>query len=105
MAKSLKHQVLTRALELVSNERSWTRHTVARTASDQPCKVTDPRAAKYCALGAIQRSVFELTGELNHDLAHTAMCHVSGNVVLPLINDLVGREAVIHRFQRALERV
>jgi len=104
MAKSLQHQILGRALELVSDERSWTRHALARSASDDPCNVADPRAAKFCAIGAIKRAVLEIRGEVDHSLTKSAVRYVSSYVALPFINDLGGREAVIVLFRKALEK-
>ncbi len=104
MAKPLKHQLLSRALQLISDERTWTQRAIARTAADKPCCAADPKAIKFCALGAIQRASFELMGEVDGDLTKAAVRHVSGYFALPFINDSEGRQVVISLFQMALER-
>jgi hypothetical protein len=105
MAKSLKHQILGRALELVSDERSWTRSAIARTARDRACDVMHPDAKKFCAVGAIHRAIVELKGGIDDELAKSCVREVSDFFALPYINDFEGRKVVIALFKRALERV
>ena len=102
MAKSLQHQIISRALELVSDKRTWTQNAIARTASDDRCSFMHPKAAKFCAVGALHRAVFELAGALDFKLAHAAVRHVSNYLELPYINDIRGREAVVALFKKAL---
>jgi hypothetical protein len=102
MAKSLQHQIVSRALQLVSDNRTWTQNAIARTATDDPCSFMHPKAVKFCAIGALHRAVFELTGALDFKLAHAAVREVSNYLELPYINDVRGREAVVQLFSKAL---
>jgi hypothetical protein len=105
MAKSLQYLVLSRAWELVSNEASWTRHAISRTASGLQCDFKDADAAKFCAMGAIFRAVYELTGGVDRPLSMLAMRRVANPTALPFVNDFAGQKAVIALFNKALERV
>ena len=62
MSKPLQHQIIARALEIVSDEEHWTRASVARTADGRQCACFDPRAARFCAIGALNRAARELLG-------------------------------------------
>ena len=62
MSKPLQHQIIARALEIVSDEEHWTRAGVARTADGRQCACFDPRAARFCAIGALNRAARELLG-------------------------------------------
>lgn len=54
--KSSAESVILRALELVSEPRSWIRGVSSRRANGQYCNVDDPDAAKFCLYGAIDRA-------------------------------------------------
>ncbi len=69
------------------------------------CRSTAPDAVKFCALGAIQRAAFEMTGEVDDDLNQDVVRQVTGYFALPFINDSGGRQVVVTLFQMALERV
>ncbi len=103
MSKSLKDQIITRALELVSDERTWTRASMARTADNHTCSCTSPEAVKFCALGAIYRAAFELTGQQDVALVKAAVRQVGDYVMLPYVNDMQGRLRVVGLFRKALE--
>ena len=62
MAKPLQHQILVRALEIVSHEKTWARGAIARTAGGHACPYWDAKAVRFCAVGAILRAAFELVG-------------------------------------------
>lgn len=55
--------VLRRARALVADERTWTAHAAARTASRNQTVPTSPAAVCWCAVGAISLSVFHETGD------------------------------------------
>ena len=61
MAKPLQHQIVARALEIISNEAHWTRASIARTADGWPCACLDPLAYKFCAVGALYRAAVEFS--------------------------------------------
>jgi hypothetical protein len=102
MSKSLKHQIVNRAFELVSDERTWTRASMARTGDNRPCSCTSPEAVRFCALGAIYRAAFELTGQQDATLVQAAVREVCDYVQLPYINDMNGRLRVVELFRNAL---
>lgn len=107
MAKTLQHQIIARALELISDEANWSRGAWARTAEDRPCAWCHPSAVKFCALGALNRAAYDLAPEGVYDLAASAMQHVmEANCApdrhLPEINDMEGHAAIIAMFKRAL---
>lgn len=107
MAKTLQHQIIARALEIVSDEEAWSRGALARTSRGEPCAVCDPKATRFCAVGAISRAVFELLGQSDMTVVKiAASCVLAANKLqeasLPTINDLEGHEMIVSLFQKAL---
>jgi hypothetical protein len=106
MAKALQHQIISRALEIISHESKWTRGSMARLVDGKPCASLNPRAVRFCAVGALYRAAGELlTGngfyhasEAEHEVL-AANNELRG---LASINDNDGREAVIAMFKVAL---
>ena len=70
MAKPIQHQIIARAVEIISDETRWARGAMARTADDKACGCLDPLAARFCAAGALNRAAAELFGDhgSNHAL-------------------------------------
>jgi hypothetical protein len=85
------NDVLKRARVLL--ERGWTQEALARDAENIPCPYMYPEAFKFCALGAIRRSVYELTkGRLVDEVTSNARiqlqrCLPQGYTDLALYND------------------
>jgi hypothetical protein len=107
MAKPLQHQIIARALELISDEANWSRCAWARTARGRPCSWTHPYAAKFCAIGALNRAAFELTTERSYELAMSAERHIMAassipHRHLPYVNDTEGHAAIVAMFKHAL---
>lgn len=48
-------ETLERVRELLSDRKRWTKGTYARTGNNRDVDVFDPKAAKFCILGAIRR--------------------------------------------------
>jgi hypothetical protein len=44
-----------KAYELLKSHRQWTRGAFARTARGVECDAADPRAVRWCLLGALQK--------------------------------------------------
>ena len=65
MAKTLQHQIIEGALDLIAEEEHWTRCSMARNREGDPCSVWSPGAVRYCALGALWRAANELAGTLD----------------------------------------
>jgi hypothetical protein len=107
MAKPLKHQVIAGALQLIVQQKNWTRGTIARSAGGVPCALLDPAAVRFCAVGALNRAAMQLTGKEAHSLARDAEIHVLkanglADAWLPEINDIEGHARIIALFERAL---
>ena len=106
MAKPLQHQIIARALEIISDEAHWTRVVIARTANGSACCSRDPSAVRFCAIGALYRAASELLGDGFEYVFKTAKFVLAannrGNDSLPRINDVEGREAVVAMFNVAL---
>jgi hypothetical protein len=109
MAKPLQHQIVARALEIVSDEEHWTRACVARTAEGRQCACFDPRAARFCAIGALNRAAREIVGVVGVEHAYVAERFVLAATgrhhdSLPCINDNYGHEVIVSMFKVALTR-
>ncbi len=108
MAKSLQHQVILRALEIISDESRWTGGTLARDHHRRSCQVTAPEAVRFCAIGALERAAYELLGNavepsLVTEIEKTILAaNGYASFTLAQINDQKGREAVIELFKKAL---
>jgi hypothetical protein len=72
--KQLTISILERAKELLS--KGWTKKTAAKNADNKAVPATAPTAFKFCAFGAIQRSVFDLTGEVNADKEYVILAEL-----------------------------
>lgn len=53
-------ELLTHARKLIADEKSWTKGTLARDAFGQEISADDPKACKFCAVGAIERATCDL---------------------------------------------
>jgi uncharacterized membrane protein len=65
--KQLVMAVLERAKELLSKPKAWTKGVAARNKEGVAVSSVGKAACQFCAYGAITRSVFDLTGEVNSD--------------------------------------
>ena len=108
MAKTLRHHIIARAVELISDESRWTGGAMARDARRRSCPVHAPEAVRFCAIGALARAAFELLGPpSNPDLVDQleAMVLAANGLEqtnLACINDRQGREAILELFRKAL---
>jgi hypothetical protein len=107
MAKTLQHQIITRALELIEEEAGWTRAAIARTASGEVCEIIDRAAVRFCAIGALSRAVHELLGDPSslqvYQVAEFILAASnSPQDSLARINDAYGHAVVVDMFKRAL---
>ena len=106
MAKPIQHQIVARALEIISDEEHWTRASIARTVDGWPCTCLDPLAYKFCAVGALYRAAVELVGGNWFEQVFKTEKYVLGanrqHVGLSYINDVNGRETVVAMFKVAL---
>jgi hypothetical protein len=106
MAKPLQHRIIARALEIISDESKWTRGSLARLADGTACACLDPRAVRFCAVGALNRAAGELiadNGFYHATEAEQAVLEANSELHgLPCINDTDGRAVVIAMFKVAL---
>jgi hypothetical protein len=107
MAKTLQHQIIEGALDILSEEKRWTRCSMARNSEGQPCSVWDPGAVRFCAVGALWRAANELTGALDafrlvESIAKRVIAINSRTDCLQTCNDLEGHAAVVRMLQVSL---
>ena len=107
MTTTVQKQVLINARALIADPDHWTRNVLARNAADHSVHWSDPFATKWCAMGAIYRSAYELVG--NEKEATRIGKDVAKRVApiwfcrsLMTINDMRGHAAILVKFDRAL---
>ena len=52
--------ILSRALFLIKDPKNWTKDAEARDENNKAVLTSDPRAVKYCLLGALTKSAHDL---------------------------------------------
>ena len=108
MAKTLHHQIIACALEIIADKARWTARSMARDSQGKSCRVEAAEAVWFCAVGALTRAAFELLGGVPNialiDEAENCVLAAGhfGHLGLPHVNDRIGREAVVRIFERAL---
>jgi hypothetical protein len=117
MAKPLFHHVVGRALAYVGDRSCWTRYTLALTGNNRDCEPTDPKAARFCAFGALVRAAHDMTGDARRAerLAGRAAMWITdkdtpGKAYAAIygINDgprQTSHRAIVQLLERSLERV
>jgi hypothetical protein len=68
MAKSLHHQIVARAREIISDREDWIQGQLAISDKATSVDPTDARAHRFCAVAALRRAAHELAPG-QHDLA------------------------------------
>ncbi len=116
MAKPINTQVIERARAYVALRSGWTRYTLALTRNNRDCDPTDPRAARFCAFGALVRAGFDITGDVDQarQLASQAAMWMTGRdtpeeayEAIYTINDgppVSSRKAILELFDASLAR-
>jgi hypothetical protein len=108
MAKTLQHQIIARALELIADERHWTRGALARDKKGTACSWDSMRATKFCAVGALVRAAADFLGStvnapsLAAITAKEVMAANGATRCVQQINDIDGHAAVVRALQKAL---
>src|SRR5262245_17139109 len=67
MAKSLQHQILARAREIIFDKKHWTQSAYARDRYGHTTSAIAASATRFCAIGAISRAYFDLTAKSPDD--------------------------------------
>jgi len=107
MTTTVQKQVLIKARALIADPDHWTRNVLACNAAGHSVHWCDASATKWCAVGAIYRSAYEIVG--NRDEAARIGKEVARRVApiwfcrsLMTINDMRGHAAVLVKLDRAL---
>ena len=109
MAHTLQHQILSRALDLISDQEHWTRGALARKNDDSACYWSDPYAYRFCAVGALARVTMDILGEggsawrLTKEAANKVLAINNRQFErLADINDREGHAVITEMFEKAL---
>lgn len=105
MARPPQQQIIARALDLISDEARWTSLVLARKADGKTCEWIHPFAARFCAIGALDRAAYELLGGAEAALRAEKFVLAANdrpNDSLPRINDHEGHAVIVAMFKRAL---
>lgn len=105
-------KVLRAARKIVANEGTWTSGVFAKDAANVTIACTDPLAARWCAVGAVQvsRHRFGLPNWEDADpllcaLDRIAQLEYGNNANLACVNDDIGRDAVLGIFDIAIREL
>jgi hypothetical protein len=107
MAKPLQHQIIAGAIELIADEKHWTRGALARDKRGVLCCWNSREAVKFCAVGALARAAADLLGSasdvgpLSLAIARDVMIANGVTRCLQQINDIEGHAAVVRALQKA----
>ena len=107
MATTVQKQVLIKARALIADPDHWTRNVHACNAARHSVHWCGPSATKWCAVGAIYCSAYELVGDKKEA---TRIGKEVAKRVAPIwfcrslmtINDMRGHAAVLAKLDRAL---
>ena len=117
MSKSLSYLVVDGARALVEVRSTWTRNYLALTRNNRDCEPTDAKAVRFCAYGALVRSAYNLTGDVEkaNRLAGSAAMSLTGRDTpheafgdIYTMNDgpsASSRQNILDLVDKALERV
>jgi hypothetical protein len=109
MAQPLVDQVLTNARTIIADRKRRLRACEAVTADGNECDPCGDEAVRFCAVGALIRAAYDLTGD--HERAHVLAWQIAGMVAdvanllpvedeergwsLAMLNDTRGQAAVL----------
>jgi hypothetical protein len=110
MSKALHDRIIAHARDLISVEHRWTQNAKAITRAHERIDPHHPRAKRFCAVGALERAAFDLTGDVAAAalLARTAceyLCPTAKDAIYELeqINDRLGHAAALWTFDKFLQ--
>jgi hypothetical protein len=72
MSRSLHHQIVTGARQIIADPEHWHQGEHAVTRDGRSVDATDARAYRFCAVGAMRRAAHDL-GLGHHHLAQPAL--------------------------------
>lgn len=100
-------EALRRARARIEHPDRWTQEVGARTEQGRPVEVTDPRAASWCVLGALQAETGEPIGPVYTPAcdALRAEAERDGRETVSDVNDQDGHAAALALMDRAIARL
>lgn len=106
MSQPLQRLIIERARALIAKPQPWTKDTIAATADNRHLgDATDPRARRFCAIGAIMRSAYEVVGAEQYEDAGGAVINaLCSDYTIMEVNDFQGRRAVLRLFDKWLRK-
>jgi hypothetical protein len=107
MARHLERQVIERAREMISRHEQWRRAAYAMDANGERVDWCAKQAVAFCAVGALRRAAYDLSGDRNH--AIRLADKIAGTMIgigheglaamkVKFINDAKGHAAVLQLF-------
>ena len=109
MTTTVQKQVLINARALIADPAHWTSGFLACTAAGHNVHWSDHSATKWCAMGAIYRTAYDLVGDpreatrIGNEVAKSVCPTRWFRGGLPAINDVRGHAAVLAIFDKALQ--
>ena len=97
------HDVLTKARELLSDKKKWTRGVIAvrkRYSAFVPCDPDNPAACQWCATGALYK--FDISCDTDAINEMRTACIARHGYSIQTTNDLLGWEAILDCFDVAI---
>lgn len=98
MSTTLKKQVASEALAILSSAKRRTTHAAARAKDGSKCDALDPSAVAWDSMGAIYKAASDLAGTNGHNLADdvhseiNAISHEEHDLSLSQVHDLRGHK-------------
>jgi hypothetical protein len=104
MSKPVPVIIIQRERDLISDEQHWCRGSYARGKGGFSVAVNDPKARRYCAMGALLLAASEVCGDqaTASQLAYGIAETISPTGSLVFINDHRGHAAVLSLFDAAI---
>ncbi len=98
-------QLLSSAKALIQDESHWTQESFANTEAGQPVWANDPKACKFCSLGALAKTDGkQFTGSFDTSCKElTEAAQSLGYDDVPDLNDNADHHTVLRMFDLAIE--
>ena len=104
MSRPLKLQIVEKARALISDEKHWCRRHLAEDGNGVSVSPTSASAIKWCALGALIATAYQLTHDLDaaHQLGDEVLSPGYRAATLMHVNDTRGHAAVLALFDEVI---
>ena len=107
MSRQLERQVIERARGLISRHEQWRTMVYAMDANGRRVDWCAKQAVAFCAVGALRRAAYDLSGDRNHAIMFANK--IAGRMIgieheglavikVKFINDAKGQAAVLRLF-------